>query len=59
MGSTGSAKRESVASTSSFSRGNSLEPDDDDDDGEDLDGMGSAHQPGIFDLQPTGPQVLV
>ena len=56
MGSTDSAKRGSVASTSSFSRGTSLEPEDDDN-GEDLDSMGSGPQPGIFDLQPTGPQV--
>lgn len=33
--------------------------DDDDDSDEEQDAMGSAHQPGIFDLvQPAGPQVI-
>ena len=60
IGSSASAKRESVASTSSFSRGDSqaAEDDDDDDNDEGQDGMGSGPQPGIFDLvQPSGPQV--
>ena len=53
------SKRESVASTSSFSRGDSqVADDDDDDDDEGQDGMGSGPQPGIFDLvQPMGQQV--
>ena len=48
-----------MASTSSFSRGDSQAADDDDDDDEEgQDGMGSGPQPGIFDLvQPSGPQV--
>ena len=60
IGSSASAKHESVASTSSFSRGDSqaAEDDDDDDNDEGQDGMGSGPQPGIFDLvQPSGPQV--